>query len=348
MWLASAWALQIVHLPVPEGSAGEEIRVGIGTDDIAAMPSVELHYRSGGAWRTLGFGPDDKGTWLAVIPGEEVRGPELEYFIASPAGEHFASEDDPWVVLIASMDLEDLNQRELARYGGQRSMVEGWYRSIDHGAGQGLTDETWMGGLRFVYRPLTRRVRVMEFGFVRMRGEAVQRTGWDEDAQAATGRSPVFEQDLNPDARPNLLGRTWNQGLDWGYADVEMPLSELFGLSGRLILGGNDTGFTAGGRVALRVGREPEVYARAWAGAVGGTGVDAGFAMHWNTVPVLPMMASIEVTNWPNTGPWGVVLSYGVWVPLGQHADLGLRIGYQGRTSDLGSLGYGGALSWSF
>ena len=75
---------------------------------------------------------------------------------------------------------------------------------------------------------------------------------------------------------------------------------------------------------------------------------DAGFAMHWNTVPVLPMMASIEVTNWPNTGPWGVVLSYGVWVPLGQHADLGLRIGYQGRTSDLGSLGYGGALSWSF
>lgn len=341
IWMASAWALELVHVPATEAQAGESVKLVVSTDDIAAMPGVELTYRSGGAWRTLGFGPDDSGEWVALIPGSEVRGPTLEYYIVSPAGAHFASATQPWRVAVATEDLQTRGERELARYDGQRSLVEGWYRGIDHGADGELTDATWMAGMRFVYRPLT-QIRAMEFGFVRMRGEALEVAEVDQDG------FPVFGQDINPDARPNVAGRTWNQGLDWGYADLEVPFSERFSVSGRLILGGNDAGFTAGGRLAVRVGAEPQVYGRGWIGFVGGTGVDTGFEMHWDTVPYVPMFASIEVTNWPNNGPWGVLLSYGISVPLGPHADANLRVGYQGRTSDLGGIGLGGGLSWSF
>ena len=336
-----ALALELVHVPVVEAQAGEEVRVVVLTDDIGAMPSVELVYRSGGSWKSLGFGPDDRGNWTAVIPGDEVRGPSLEYTIVSPSGQHFASREVPWVVTVETQDLSDVGERELARHDGQRSTAEGWYRRIDHGADGGLNDATWMAGVTFVYRPLT-AVRTMQFGFVRMRGEALKVSGRAEQDV------PIYVQDTNEDVNENAGGQAWSHGLDWGYADIETPLSERVGLSGRLILGGNDAGFTAGGGVALRVGLEPEVYGRVWLRGVMGTGVDAGFQMNWDTVPYVPMFASIEVTNWPNARPWGVLLSYGVALSLGEHADLGLRVGYQGRTSDLGGLGMGASLAWSF
>lgn len=341
MLIGFSWALELVHAPVVEASAGQALRIDVQTDDVAAMPGVELTYRSGGNWRTLGFGPDEAGVWTAIVPGDEVRGPAFEYYIVSPSGNHFASAADPWSIAVQTEDLKDRAERELARYEGQRSTAQGWYRTVDHGADDGLTDATWMAGFKFVYRPLT-AIRVMEFGFVRMRGEALAANGADDLG------IPIFEQDENPDARANVLGNTWNHGLDWGYADIEVPLSERVGMSGRLILGGNDAGFTAGGRVALRIGYEPEVYGRGWFSAVAGTGIDTGFEMHWNTVPYVPMFARIEITNWPNGGPWGVLLSYGIEVSVGKHADLGLSVGYQGRTSDLGGLGAGASLSWSF
>lgn len=60
------------------------------------------------------------------------------------------------------------------------------------------------------------------------------------------------------------------------------------------------------------------------------------------------MDATVWVGDWPTDEVLAVGVRYQAVVPLGEHADLFLRLGYQARYSELGGLAGGGGLTWSF
>jgi hypothetical protein len=329
---APAQAGSVVHVPPREAPESSSLEIAVANGDVADMSGVELFYRTRkGDWHSLGFSRTPAGAWIAVVPAEDVRGPWLEYYLASDEGQRarFASAEEPCRVALNPRLQGDLAERELTRFDGQRTRFEAGYQWLDQGAPSGLEDTSWQGHFQVTYRPLG-VVRSLHFGFSRMRGQSLERRG-GELIQSLDGNGES----------------EW--GLDQGWAELEFRAAERFSVSPRLVLGGNNNGFTAGGGGALRIGLDPGTNLRIYGQYVGrGTGGMGGVALAWDTVPHVPMSAGVEVGSWPNDRLYGVRLRYDLEVPVGKNAALLGGASYQARTTNHGALGFRGGLSWSF
>lgn len=330
--LGVAWAEGpvLVHLPVFEAPAEQELLLEIAVNDLAVAGQAELLYRRVGAasWRSLGLARSPDGMYEVRIPAAEVLPPGIEYMIKAPGGA-YASEAEPQRVQVLGDSRATRREQDLARYNGQpsRFSIQGWYTDFgnqEDSSGDPLLDRWYGGDVDFTYRILG-GVRSIRFGVSRLWAQSIFPTNSGEDL---TNRAT---------------------GLVDGYAELEFRLTSSLGLKTMVQLGANAESFTAGGRGTVRLGHDPGSHVELYGGGVGGMGVYGGMKLAWDTVPRVPMSAGIEVTNWPtNRNQWAVRLLYDMEVPMGSHAALLLGLNYQARASDYGMVGGRGGLAWSF
>ena len=320
----------LVHIPVTEAAAGKDLQLTVGSSDFGEMAQVELFYRpmGEGSWSSLGFARSDSGDWVVTVPGRELSAPGLEYYIASTEGlskgDRFASAASPHPVQIGEETLKTVARRELDRFEGQRSRVAVSYEYAGFGD-QDLAPapDRWHSvDADFSYR-LLRGVRQVRLGGSWTRGDTwVVRNGQQVP-------------------RPGV-------GVDYGFAEIEIAPLEWFGVTGQLQLGAGPWGFVVGGEGGLRLGFDPGTHVRLEGGYLNSVGGRGQLTLAWATVPKVPMRAAIEVTTWPNNSAPAVRGWYGLQLPLGGHADLDLRGGYEARSAALGGPVLGAGLSWSY
>ena len=317
---------RIRHIPVSEVSGGQDLPLEVFGDDPDLLAGLELHYRVTGQddWTSLGFQRTEGKAWRATVPGRDVTPRGLEYVIIATDGdgatERFASKAAPHSVLVGGSRAQLLHARDLFRHQGRRSTAELQVDRRDFGAREGGTvpDRFWRTEAAYTYRPF-KLVRAVRVGFSTMRAESVP-----------FGGSP----------------REW--GLDAGHAEVELSPHDLVGLRSRLVLGATGDGFTAGGQGVLRIGFEPGARIEVLIAGVADVGMREAVTLHWTTVPRVPMAAGVEVTTWPDGARRAVQGTYQASFSLGEHGDVYGRLGYQARVSELGGLGAGAGLAWSW
>jgi len=324
---ASAEVL-LVHVPVVQAKQREPFEVVVSVADFTVMDDVRLQLRAVGedAWTPHRFERRGDSDWVVAIPGHRVEPPGLEYYIASDgaagARDRYASAGQPQRIEVEGKPGYARMMRELARFDGQRSVFGARADFLSFGSSSGLPDHYLVGLLDYRYRILG-PIRSLHFGFYGMRAAVVSGGG---DA----GR------------------RDFDAGVDYGFAEIELAPAELFGLEARLELGANADGFLAGGFGALRIGRDPGSHVDLRGGYLHGVGRRFELGLTWDTVPRVPMDATLWVSDWPDMDDPAVGVRYQANVPLGEHADLQLRLGYQARYSELGGVAGGLGFSWAY
>lgn len=342
LWLgvASAADVGVFHLPLVEASAGKPVHVAISSTDLVALGQVELFYRQAGDenWHSLGFGQREAGDWVATIPSNRVLSGALEYRIVSSIDggtqvERFASASEPQRIRVKGSSTASTYMRELARYDGHTSRARAHFRRDDFGTSGSLEDNMWGVTTDLTFRVLG-TLRALRFGVSRMRAEtatsASQTNLSDGVATAGVDASKI------------------STGYDAGFAELQFGFSDTFGVSTQVQLGANLESFTAGYRVAARLGMEPGTHVELYGEGVGGIGFVAGMGLHWDTVPHVPMSTAIEVTNWPNADQVALRLLTEAQFPVTKAIDLTVQGTYQARTQLLGGFGGGVGCAFSF
>jgi hypothetical protein len=342
LWLgvASAAEVGVFHLPLVETSAGRPVEVTISSTDLVALGQVELFYRQAEAknWHSLGFGQSEAGDWVATIPSNKVTSGTLEYRIVSTIpGEaqvaRFASASEPQRILVTGDSTASKYNRELARYGGHTSRARVHYRRDDFGTNGTMDDNMWGVTTDLTFRVLG-TLRALRFGVSRMRAETLS-----YDSQTDLTDGVISETNTTSKIAT---------GYDSGFAELQFGFSDTFGLSTQVQLGANLESFTAGYRVAARLGMEPGTHVELYGEGVGGIGFVAGMGLHWDTVPHVPMSTAIEVTNWPNGEQVALRLLTEAQFPVTKAIDLTVQGTYQARTQLLGGFGGGVGCAFSF
>jgi hypothetical protein len=337
-------------VPLVSAQAGTPIDVIVTSNDLVAYGQVELFYRRTGArdWRSLGFGQQENGDWVATIPRDEVLSGALEYRIVSteeggiPVA-RFATDTEPQRITVTGDSRASTYERELARYDGQTSRASVEYRMDNFGENEGMPDNMWGVTTDFTFRVLG-TLHALRFGVSRMRAETVVEQTTDEEELERT--PPMGWTPTEPGEDVVLVAES--TGYDSGFAELQFALHDYFGLKAQVQLGANLTRFTAGYRAEVRLGLEPGTHVKLYGGGAGDIGFVAGMGLHWDTVPKIPMSTAVEVTNWPSGEQVALRLITEAELPVGDRFDLNIKGTYQGRTALLGGFGGGLGCSYSF
>ncbi len=318
----------VFHIPPSQVFHGEPLRIFVEVDDIAVIGQLELYYRAVGEveWKAIVFDRLD-ARYVAEIPGRDVHQPGVEYAIVS-MGQHgrsrprFASPESPHRVFVAGESSVSQERRRLEEYNGFRSKVStyGGIASFGREPG-GPADYYWDAGVSYIYRPLT-GLHALEFGFARLRGTSI-----------IYGQGPPVVREA---------------GLDHGKAAATFAPGDLLGIRVTALIGAGQSSFTAGGGAAMRVGRETGTHVWGWYEGVSGNGQSVGLSLTWDTVPRVPMTATVNATTWPIAEVWATQVHYGATFPLSKNLGLDTEVSYQARTSLAGGPGGRLGLSWSF
>lgn len=312
----------LVHVPVVQAEQHEATDLVVAVADFTAMDGVKLYLRAVGepTFTALEFQRRDDEDWVITIPSHRVEPPGLEYYIASGGHDRFASARHPQRIEVEGQPGYARMMRELARFDGQRSVFGAQADFLSFGSNTDLPDHVFVGTLDYRYRVLG-PIRSLHFGFTSLRAAMID-SGSSRQQFAA--------------------------GVDIGFAEIELAPAELVGLEARLELGANAAGFLAGGLAGLRIGHDPGTHVDLRAGYLHDVGRRFELGLTWDTVPKVPMDATLWVSDWPDWDDPAVGVRYQAIVPLGEHADLALRLGYQARYSELGGIAGGLGFTWAY
>jgi hypothetical protein len=338
--------LEVRHVPLAQVYAGRPLTLEAEVTPASQLAELVAHYRLAGEteFREAAFGRNTEGRYAAVIPLPEGHSTPVEYYLTARdaqgmASTRFASAQLPHRVLIQVP--EKLLERDavLKLYAGKRSRVAASAEYVDFGAVSVGTvrylDRYYRLEMDYLYRLLTDvgglRVDSIRIGVGHLR------------ARVPPIRPPA------PQNWPPLEGAppTLRTGLDYGFSELDVALSPLFGFASRLVLGGNAEGFAAGLGGRLRIGRPRGSRVELEGETISGLGTSGTVRLGWDTVPRLPMSAAVQVTNFPQ-GPDGVRLLYRADLEVSDTFTLGAVIGYQARISVGGGPTLGLATSYSW
>jgi hypothetical protein len=327
-WSAEAPAAQVVptllHVPPATARAGQPLAIRVQPQGDWRLARIDLVARPLGsaAWTRYAFARTGARELEAVIPGERVQPPGLEYYLESVGTDgarrlHFASAEAPHGVNVYGESAETEEAARLADWRGQRSELRlastaAAFGSNEAAAGRTdrFSDRFWQVEADYAYRPL-RTLYQFGFGFGLMRGD------WPEVDGAPVSR----------EAEP---------GVNYGHADVELLVHPRMALGARLLLGANADGFVAGGGVSARIGRLAGTHLAARFDDLAGVGYRADLRFHWATVPRFPMALGIEFTDWPHPdSPTAAMLSYDLGWRATDQWTVALRVGAANRSASL-------------
>jgi hypothetical protein len=346
-FLALALGEGVRHLPPAEASANEALRLTARVER-ASERTLVLQYRPVGmdTWTTLAFdrGPSDE--WVAVVPAAQVQAPGVEYFIASleaSEGEaprdEFASAAAPHQVGIVVQEREQRRARDLARNRARRSRLRVSSEYVSYGArsaeANSIADHYYRVDADFSYRLLAYPLEEIRFGYTRLEGYVPE-----------SPREVPFTCASNPESPACRKYAGFKVG---GWFELGFGLAEGVRLDVRGIVVANQEGAAPGMRGELRTGAIDGNHIAVGFEYTRDVGSAGFFRLGWDTVPMVPMAATVEVTDYPaSSRATGVRLAYDVFHPLPNGLRLGGRIGYAARDRRVGGATAGLSASLDF
>lgn len=322
---APALAPAIVrHVPPAEATAGTALE--LVAEAPPATPTLVVHYRSPGApFATLELVRKDDSHWVAVVPAAQVSAPGLEYYVDAGGLPVFASAQWPHTIPVGASATTERRARDLARAAGHRSRIHTAGEWVDYGtrtvAGQKLVDRYYRIDADFSYRLLAYPLEELRVGYTRLLG----------DTEAAT----CMQMDPCTAAAGYKVG---------GWFELGLAAIEGVRLDARLLVMATQTGFKVGGRLEARLGVLEGSHVALGVESMADVGATGYFRLGWGTVPRLPMAATVEITNLPDSErPTGVRLFYDVGRDVGRGVRIGVRVGYAARIQTV--AGFTGGLN---
>lgn len=341
----------VYHVPVPSAAGGEDAALYVRPLADWKLGELFLQYRRrdkpGAPYTSVAFRRANASEFVAIIPGDEVQPPGVEYYIGSgaPGAErlHYAAPDKPHEIVVLGETDYTRERDRLARHNGHRSEF-GLYGEFTGFGPRGVnilddratletragTDWYWASHLEYTYRFLS-RLYAINFGVAVVRGH--------QDTVVIDG----VEQRVNP--VPGLSGGD-EPGMNYGWGGVTAELHEIFSLDGRILLGASAVGFAAGAGGTMRIGE------------IGGTRLELGgevfqdignvgfMFFHWATIPRVPMALGIDITTRPNPhGPAGSRVIYDIGYEFTDSIRVTGRVGSVIRTSGTAAGWMGGLQS---
>lgn len=343
------------HLPPAEAHAGEPIELVADVTDAGAR-TITLHYRTaaGGPWIDVAFSQRADRAWSAAIPAAAVNPPGVEYYLSSTAAatpgadviDEFASAALPHPVGVHKSAREERRDRDLARAGGHRSRIRTALELVDFGARHkdGATggtievnDRYYRIDLDFSYKLLLYPLEEIRFGYTRLEG-----TVPNNDRR-------IPEICATPDQADTEVCRVAAGFKVGGWFELGLALAEGVRLDGRGMFTANQAGFALGARGELRAGIADGNHVALGFEYMADAGTSGFFRLGWATVPKLPMAATVEVTDLPNSvRATGVRLLYDLYYPMPSGLRLGARVGYAARDQIIGGPTAGASASFDF
>ena len=342
--LARAGAVR--HVPVAEAEAGAALTVPAAVER-GFESTVTLHYRPvmRGGWKTAEFqrqGDD----WAAVIPASEMLAPGVDYFIdvRGPGGGAqpvFASQAMPHRISVRRSAGDVRRDRELASAAGRRSRFATAAEWVDFGTRtyekdgmeRAIADRYYRIDASYTYLLLAYPLKAFRIGGLRLLGTSPEVTRGDGE------ECPGSLADCDVEAGFKV----------GGYAELRFAVQEGVEVDARGTFMATKEGFNIGGRGELRFGVEDGSHVAMGGELLADVGSSAFFRLGWDTVPGLPMTATVEVLDYPaDLRAAGVRLVYGVAHPFAGGFRLGGRVSYQARDELVGGPGAGLTASMDF
>jgi hypothetical protein len=333
----AASAGTVRHVPLAEAQAGDEITVE-ATADHAWESTIRLHVRPvlGRRWTTTEF--QRRGDKLAaVVPAAQVLAPGLDYYIDSIGKDgavvaEFASAEDPQRVIVRRSAADVRRDRELARYGGRRSRVEGSFDWVDFGtrrfrdldSSRRIPDRYARIDGSYSFLILAYPLKAFRIGYTYLLG-----TTPDAERNVATCID-VDQCDLEAGFKVG------------GWFELRFSLRDGFEIDTRGSVMATRDGFNVGGRSELRVGVEDGNHVALGVENLAEVGTAGYFRLGWDTVPRFPMTIAVELLDYPaDRRATGVRLVYGLSYLLQDGVRVGARASYQARDEQVGAFGGG-------
>ncbi|MFH0903329.1 MAG: hypothetical protein V2A73_22095 [Pseudomonadota bacterium] len=334
---ADADEARLYHVPLAHAQPGEGITIQAVVER-AWEASIELRYRRVGAteWRHVAFLLESEDRYTARIPGEATMPPGVEYYIHSTARDgtrrlHFASEANPHRVLIREDAQTVRRLEELYRLKNRRARARLAFENVDFGErsvdGEAVDDKYLRIEADFTYRLLMYPLYSLRFGFTRLLGETVA-----PNEERCEGRAECQEG--------------FRAG---GWFELGFRLSRNVCLDWRAAVQATGEGFNLGTRGELRLGGELGTHVAFGIEAVRDVGLAGFFRLGWDTVPKLPMAATIELTDFPAPyRPHALRLLFDVAYEFDGGLRAGVRAGYQARDQEIGNATLGANIALDF
>jgi hypothetical protein len=317
------------HAPVSAAKPGESISIVGAIDHPELVKSAFVVYRAPSAdLRQVPFQRASTGPYVALIPPEDVRTPEVDYTIeieplAGGRQSVFASRDEMQPIEVPG-DIDEGRERAASeRLGGRRSVVSTSAEYVVFGQrgepGENtVADRYWRTEAGYTYRPLR---TVAEFGI-----------------RVGVVRGP------NPDPDPKKA----DLGLNYGAPSVRLRLGEIWHIEGEFLSSVTEVGFSVGTGAALLIG---DPY---------GSKLSLGFETiqvfgtriysRMDIVARHNLMISpiVEITDMPHADRFGVRLLTEARWDTGHGFGLGVLGGYQARVAASGGPTVGLSGTYAF
>jgi len=326
---APAEAPALHHAPVSVAKAGESITVVGAIDHPELVKNAFVVYRSSrDTLHQVPFQRASSGPYVAVIPPEDVRTPQVAYTVELELVEGgrravFASRDEMQEIEVPSDIDEGREQAASERLGGRRSVVRTSAEYVVFGQrseveGRVVADRYWRTEAGYTYRPLR---TVAEFGI-----------------RAGVVRGP------NPDPDP----KKQDLGLNYGAPSVRLRLGEIWHLEGEFLSSITEVGFSVGTGAALLIG---DPYGSKL--VLGFETIQVFGTRMYSRMDIaarrnLVISPIVEVTDMPHANRFGVRLLTEARFDAGQGFGLGLLAGYQARVATSGGPTVGLSGSYAF
>lgn len=317
------------HAPISVARPGESISILGAIDHPELVKSAYVVYRAGGdTLHQIPFQRASSGPYVAIIPAEHVRTPQVAYTVELDlvAGERrtvFASRDEMQEIAVPG-DIDEGRERAAAeRLGNRRSVVSSSAEYVVFGQrseveGRVVPDRYWRTEVGYTYRPLR---TVAEFGI-----------------RAGVVRGP------NPDPDPKKP----DLGLNYGAPSVRLRLGDIWHLEGEFLSSVTEVGFSVGTGAALLIGDPYGSKLTLGFESIQVFGTRIYSRMDIAARRNLIVAPIVEVTDMPHADRFGVRLLTEARFDAGNGFGFGVIGGYQARVAASGgpTLGLSGCYAF--
>ena len=309
---ASAEPERVRHVPTAEADAGKALElVAVAS---STVPKLVLHYRTLGAakYAAQELARKDGGSWVAVVPAEQVEAPGLEYYLDAGGAPVFASAEAPHKTRVATTEAAYRRARDEGRAKDRRSRFHTLVEYVNYGrTSNDLLDRYYRIDADFSYRLWAYPLETLQVGYTRLIGD---------------------KEDLVACARPCNVDAGFKVA---GWVGLGLAPIDGIGLDARGMVMATQDGFAVGGRGEIRVGVREGTHVATGIEYLADVGTNGFFRFGWGTIPNTPMSATVEISKLPSrTGDIGVRLYYDLSRQLSDLLRLGIRVGYASRYSD--------------
>ena len=332
---AAGAAPRLRHVPPAEAPSGAALEL-VASVGQAWESSLELRFRAIGAaaWQSAMFTRRGDSAFAVTIPAAAMTPPGIEYFILGTRPDaatvlHFASAEHAHPVRVFPSPLELRQERYLARYHHRRASIRLAGEYVDYGSrriGDALLpDRYYRIDADVSYRLLRFPLASLRFGYTHLIGETPITSRGDVGSCPPEGSCTI---------EAGLKGGGW--------FELRFRITDGVELDTRGMVMATQEGFNVGTRGELRLGNELGNHLALGTEIIADVGTAGFMRLGWDTVPRLPMAATVEITSFPAPHrATAVRLVYDVARPLANGLRLGARVGYQARDQRVGGVTLG-------